>query len=140
MSRLDLPGRDAYSAAMNNPPTLDHDKMMFSRFGHKISARGRQERRVTWNQLLHVEAGGWKVVSLDDGDGREFVDSPKTAMELLFNLDDAYVFVQNSTGKEHWIRFVFGNGVDCVCDYSFSSGDKDGFAALMEAFDADLYA
>ncbi len=116
-------------------PVLDHDALMLE-FGHKVSPMGRLERRIVFAQLSDVEAAGFKVESVFDGEEHTKVQSAKEAMELIFNLDDSFVFVSGG----HWIRFVLGNGIDCVCDYSYSVGDTDGFNTLMETFAAEEYA
>ncbi len=123
------------------PPPLDHDAMMAARFGHSTSPRGRCERRLVFNLLTQLESLGFKLVHVFDGDSQTPVTSPKDAMELMFNLDDCYVFVKKAGHHAHWIRFVFGNsGWDSINDHSYLAGDPDGFLAFMDAFDGEAFA
>lgn len=132
---------------MNNPivldpPKLDHDKMMYERFGcdSHLRAQGRLERRIVWNLFAHLAREGWLPWSLYDGEERTRVTKPKDAMELMFNLDEAYVTMRDLRGNEHWIRFTLGEGTDIICDHSLGDPDKDGFGAAMDAFDPEDYA
>lgn len=131
-------------------PELKHDAMMANRFGTKISANGRLERRIAWNLLKHLEAAGWTAGWLDDGDevnglGEE-ADPALAAMELLFNLDEARIEffkgqrVKGESRSHHAVLLVLGNDIDIITDWSFSKDDGDGFNAAMEAFDAEQFA
>ncbi len=70
----------------------------------------------------------------------------KDAMELLFNLDDAYLFLRHVSGVyppkgNHptvWIRFVFGNELDIISD--FSEIKANGFESIMNKFNPEVYA
>ena len=132
---------------MNNPivltpPELDHDKMMYERFGcdSHLRAQGRLERRIVWNLFAHLAQHGWLPWSLWDGEERTRVYTPKAMMELMFNLDQASVTVRNLRENEHWILFTLGEGTDIICDYSYVPDGKDNFEAAMEAFNAEDYA
>jgi len=95
------------------------------------------EQRIVWNLLLVLEKNGFLVSMVDDGDEQTVVNTKKAAMELLFNLDDAYLFVTQGCNR-FWIRFVFGNGVDVITDYV--DDPIDGFNSVMDKFDAEEYA
>lgn len=126
------------NAVIYEVPALDHDAMMKRKYGTKVSARGKLERRIAWNLLKHLEASGFKVTSLDDSDNlTNLTGDPKEVMELLFDLDEADIYVKKGRHHEHAIRLIFGNGVDMISDYTFAEGDADGFEALMNAFDPE---
>lgn len=98
----------------------------------------RRERRIVWNLMKHLAVSGFKPMFVHDGNGYTAVSTPKEAMELLFNLDDARLYVQK-TGK-HAISFVFGNDLEIIADWGYTEGDPDGFNKAMEAFDVEMYA
>jgi hypothetical protein len=121
------------------PPVLDHDKMMYERFGcdSHLRVKGRLERRIVWNLFAHLAQHGWLPWSVFDGEERTRTYTPKAAMELMFNLDEVHVTMRDLRGNEHWIFFTLGEGVDIICDYSFAPGGKDNFEAAMDAFDGE---
>ena len=119
-------------------PELDHDAMMLFRYGHKISPNGRLERRIVAALCAHLAERGWLPAAVHDGDGERLVHNTKSAMELIFNLDDALLYFTNSSGRRHWVRLVMGNGTDIISDYSYSASTT--FDDALMAFDADEYA
>lgn len=122
-------------------PELDIDALMLRRFGHKVSPNGKLERRIVANLIAHLEAGGFQVIGLYDGDDLTAVTTAKEAMELIFNLDEASLRIGKAgTDIDHGILLIVGNGIDIVSDYTYSEGDSDGFSAVMDAFDAEDFA
>jgi hypothetical protein len=125
-------------------PELDHDAMMLSRFGHRMSPNGRLERRIVANLIAHIEANGYVVDSVYDGEEDTSVTDMKSAMELIFNLDFARLYVRPKASSPfcdcHSIVLTLGEGCDIVSDWTYSEGDKDGFDAAMDTFDADKFA
>lgn len=122
-------------------PELDIDALMLKKYGTQVSPQGRLERRIVANLLAHLEKNGYQVVALDDTDDVQACAGAKAAMELIFDLDTAYVHVSGPSGSDvHIIQLEVGNGVDIVVDYTYTEGDADGFQATMEAFDAETYA
>jgi len=120
-------------------PSLDHDAMMLSRFGHKVSPQGRLERRIVANLIAHMERAGWKTLMVDDGDEETEAVDMKSAMEVIFNLDECWLYFGNEHGT-HGVYLTLGEGTTLVCDWRYSEGDADGFNAAMEAFDAEEFA
>ena len=118
------------------PPSLQIDKVLYA--SKKIPVHVRLERRVVWNLLAHLEQAGWLPLAVES-DERVPTATAVAAMEELFNLDEGWLFVGKSKA-EHGILIVFGNGCDCVSDYTFCRGDADGFDAVMRSFDAELFA
>jgi hypothetical protein len=117
-------------------PALAHDAMMLKRFGQKVEARGKLERRIVWNLCAHMEEAGWKVQGVHDGDEFTECSDAKAAMELIFNLDDAGLYFEKD-GSEHRVLLISGNGTDMIGDWNYSLNDSDGFNAAMEAFDTE---
>lgn len=124
---------------VHQPPALDIDAYMAERFGQKNSPRNLLERRVVWNLLKHLEAAGWHVRSVHDGEELTIVSTPKAAMELVFNLDDCRLhFSKVPYRAAHTVVLVLGNGVDCIADMSI--GEQDGWTVAIDAFDAEVFA
>jgi len=122
-------------------PELEIDAFMLKKYGTQVSPNGRLERRIVANLFAHLEKNGFQVVALDDTDELQDCAGAKAAMELIFNLDTAYVHVSGPDRSDiHIIQLEVGNGVDMVVDYTFTEGDADGFQATMGAFDAQAYA
>jgi hypothetical protein len=121
------------------PPALEHDAMMLERFKQEVSANGRIERRIAWNLLMWLEQHGWHVSEMWDGEEDTKLTSAKQTMELLFNLDEAHIYVRKSPkANPHRIYIVLGNGTDIVADNTYTEGDPDGFSKLMDDFDAEF--
>lgn len=122
-------------------PALDHDAMMLKRFGRKVLVNGRLERRIVANLIAHLESNGFHVTSVYDGEEDIKVTDMKSAMELIFNLDDSRVyFSAGPTADDHSVVLVLGNGIDVVSDWTFTEGDPDKFYAVMDQFDGEDYA
>lgn len=123
-----------------NVPELDHDAMMLARFGHKVGTIGRIERRVVAALCAYLDEHGWRPCKLYDGETITPVHDAKSAMELIFNLDDSWLYFTNGA-REHWVRLVRGNsGWDLISDYSYASNQADNFEASMEAFNGEDWA
>lgn len=120
-------------------PALDHDALMLSKYGVKVSPNGRLERRIVANLIAHLAAAGFAVVGVYDGEEESPAADAKAAMELIFNLDESYVRFTKD-GAMRGVYLVLGNGIDIVSDYSYAEGDADGFDAAMQAFDAEAFA
>ncbi len=119
-------------------PELDHDAMMLAKYDHKVGPVGRIERRVVASLCAHMAERGWTPSKLYDGDTTTPVHDAKSAMELIFNLDDSYLYFVNASGREHWVRLVNGNsGWDLINDYSHARDESDNFAFAMECFDSE---
>lgn len=140
-------------------PALDIDK----RLGHP-HARGRCERRIVAALIQHLDARGFVVSSVFDGEEVHVVDDAKAtaalgtligrtqaAMEWVFNLDEASLRFRHRsidreadektrdgprgwTDAEHGVLVVLGNGEDCIADWNYTEGDPDGFDKAMDAF------
>lgn len=127
---------------LQNPPQLEINKVLYDK--REMPTHVRLEQRIVWNLLFVLEKAGFHCVSVDDGDENTKTTGKVSAMELLFNLDDAYLFVKHDkavgidSDRKQWIRFVFGNGVDVISDYNASS--YQGFQKVMDGFQPEEYA
>lgn len=122
------------------PPVLEIDM----RCKRKISPNGALERRIVWNLIAFLEARDFRVYGIWDGE--EFVETSdaKTAMEYIFNLDEASLRVVSRSVKSvkndwHGIYLVLGNGEDIISDWNYFKDDRDGFNAVMESFEVENY-
>lgn len=120
-----------------NAPALEIDKVLYKNL--PMPPRVRRERRVVWNLIKHLHANGWTVCKVYDGDEYTETSTAVSALEVIFNLDDAWVgFISDS--RTHYVRLVLGNDLEVISDWNFTDGDPDGFDAAMEKFDAEVYA
>lgn len=121
-------------------PELDHDKMTEREFGRKPSSTGVLERRIVAGLVQHLLDHGFVPFRVFDGEEFTLVTDAKSAMELIFNLDEASLRFtpkdKQRTGAEHGVLLVLGNGEDIISDWNYSKDDGDGFNKAMEAFDA----
>lgn len=126
-----------------NVPELDHDAMMLARFGSTVHTRGRGERRAFAALCAHMKRKGWHPIAVWDGEVLEKCDgTAKSAMEFVFNLDEASVRFAPIAGGKNWhgVLIILGNSPEeIVSDWNYSEGDADGFNAAMEAFNAEEY-
>lgn len=120
------------------PPELDINKVLYS--NRSMPPHVRREQRIVANLIHHLEQAGFKVMSVDDGEEDNCVSNMKEAMELIFNLDEARLWVKKEGTEQHVIMLIMGNDLDIICDYSYAEGDTDGFDALMNDFDTELLA
>ena len=124
---------------MENAPALALDKILYK--DGKIPPHVVRERRIVWNLIQHLAAAGHQVVEVFDGEEYARTPTPKDAMEVIFNLDEARVFFMKSRNPgKHGVYLVLGNDLDVVSDWSYSTNDPDGFDAAMEKFDAEAFA
>lgn len=105
---------------------------------HELHINGKIERRIVWNLLHTLAAAGFNVWAVDDGDGlnKSVRMDARAAMEAIFAVDDAWLYVKKAGrgNSEHGIKLVGGNGEEIISDWTYNTGDKDGFNALMEGF------
>ena len=123
-------------------PSLKIDKVLYK--DRPMLPRCRVERRIFANLLDHLMKAGFTLSSVWDGGEDTEVTTIKEAMEIAFNLDQCHVyFISPLCGKKvyRWVFFVFGNdGVDCINDWGYMTGDADGFNKAMDAFDPEKFA
>lgn len=113
---------------------LEIDKVLYK--DGKIPGQVKLERRIVKAILDLLVKNGWNPYEVDGGDGPDKCDSVKSAMELIFNLDDAHVFFRKAdkNGSETgWIFLVGGNGVDVLSDYTTF------LAKIVESIDPEDY-
>lgn len=122
-------------------PSLDIDKILWK--DKPLHIRAKNERRVIYGLLKHLQAHGFDLVSVYDGEEHCPATDPKAAMETIFNLDECRIWVKHhSFPHKRNIYIVLGNaddGSEVVADWSYGEGDPDGFNAVMEAFDTEKY-
>jgi len=124
---------------VENAPALELDKALYA--ARPMPPHVRRERRIVWNLIKHLATYDWRVCCVDDGE--ELAVFPtgqaKAALEIIFNLDDCWVYFTNGT-QRHAVRLVLGNDIDIISDWRYETNDRSGFNALMEKFDAEAYA
>lgn len=98
-----------------------------------LRLEGKIERRIVWNLIAKLEAAGFEAHEVDDGEEMTRCATALEAMEAIFAVDVATLFVRKGPrGAKRWIDLVLGNGEYVVSDYGIS--EADGFSALIEGF------
>jgi hypothetical protein len=129
---------------IENAPSLRLDTALYP--DGKVPPHEVRERRVVWNLMKHLLFNGhFTVDKVSYCQENVKVSSPKEAMELIFNLEEAYVYFSNTLSNEsHWVRLNIGNDLEIVTDWrarwSRETSNADGFNAAMKKFDAEAYA
>ena len=121
-------------------PSLDIDHVLYHDKGRNIPPRARLERRIVANLIAHLADQGWTPFNLFDSEEDCPVTDMKSAMELIFNLDESWLDFRNADGAEHRVFLVLGNGVDVIADWNYSGQGTDNFDAAMNAFDPEEFA
>ncbi len=98
-------------------PALEIDRQLAAlSAGRRPSAQRRAdrqvERQIVW-ALLHClqDAHPGRGIVVFDGEERVACADPKAAMEIVFNLDTAWVCLGRS-----WVCLITGNGADIISD------------------------
>jgi hypothetical protein len=119
------------------PPQLDIDRKLYA--NRKMGSNAKLERRIVWRLCAHLAAGGWQpeMVLWDE---HTPVTDAKSAMEMIFNLDDCWVRFHGPRDMQHSVRLVLGNGGDIISDWTYADNDATGFNALMDSFDSEACA
>lgn len=142
-------------------PVLDHDKLMFERYGTALTTWCRRERRIIANLMFHLAQKGFRCAYVYDGEEFNKVTAPlqdvmaniKNTMEIAFNLDECVLRMRdekdadkrfNAKCEEWGITLIFGNGndgLDVISDWSFTQTERgQQFDAAMNEFDAEVWA
>lgn len=92
------------------------------------------EGRIFSKLFSDLRKAGWHPTHIDTGDEERWVEVTSIARTRreFESVEDATVMVKKEGSKAHGIKLIAGNGIDLICDYTFSHGDPDGFAALMD--------
>lgn len=115
-------------------PALDIDAEMATKYGRTLGPRQRLERRIVAALGAYLGAAGFVPALVDYGDDRVETPTIKDAMELIFNLDDAWLYFKEPSGRLHGVYLVLGNsGDDVISDYTCGVGELD-FQRRMDAF------
>jgi hypothetical protein len=99
--------------------------------------------------IAHLWDRGFKLTRVYDGEQHHRSTDAKDAMEVVFNLDQAWLYFApiEATNlptvnaprdpREHYVMLVLGNGEDVISDWSYSERDEDGFNKSMDEFTDD---
>lgn len=122
-------------------PDLDIDRVLYKHTGGRPHPRGVRERRIVANLIEHLKRAGFHLRSVWDGEEVVAAVTPKQAMELVFNLDEATLhFYKTTPTRVHAVLLVVGNDCDIISDWTYRTGDPDGFNVAMGDFDPEHYA
>ena len=131
------------------PPTpdLEHDARMKEQFGYELDDWMRTERDIVWALCHHLDAAGFGLTGVYDGEDLIRLTDPKEAMEHVFNLDECSLRFKfrGMLGERHktmGVALIMGNGndgLDIISDYSSPEDDQTGWDAAMDAFDTGQF-
>lgn len=129
---------------MFRTPPLQHDRMMFERFGHVVGPIGKAERKTIAHLLNYLSLKGFKVCFVDDcgpDDELQAVGTIKEAMEVIFSVDEAHIYLthESDSKRRYWLAVVLGNGHECIADWNVPEEDITGWTDAMDAFDFDKF-
>ena len=87
------------------------------------------ERQIVW-ALLHtmIDTHPGRGIVVFDGDENVACGDPEAAMEVVFNLDTAWVRMGRS-----WVFLVMGNGIDIISDYGVNPATEAAVDAALAA-------
>jgi hypothetical protein len=119
------------------PPALDIELWHSGAAPLPLREHHALECRIVWQLLQHLQASGFELLGIFDGEVTRRCDTHKGAMELLFTLDSAWLRVRKDGGRRgHNIPLVPGRGEGIIGDHWVAPGDPDRFAACMAGFHA----
>ena len=101
----------------------EQDKKIIEAHHFNCRQRAVVELKICRMIIQDAHAAGY-VLAVDDFEEVSGIMDERDLIDLLFNLDDAYLFFYRPTdtteaGRKGWVRFVFGNdGYDVVNDYT----------------------
>jgi hypothetical protein len=111
---------------MNTPKCYDHKDREIAPKLCPVCTRRAVEFDIVTRTVDALLAAGYHLSEQEDG---QVVDAPSVTkaftrddlLEMLFDLDDAFLIVEKEGGKQSFVRFVFGNdGWDVISDYGVS--------------------
>lgn len=119
-------------------PILDINKVLYKETSGVPHQRARGEQIVFANLVDHLDRHGFKPVAVWDGEENTRTPTMKDMMELVFNLDESSVYFKKGDFPRRSIYIVLGNSPEeIVADHVLPKDEDDGFAAVMESFNAE---
>lgn len=113
-------------------PALDNDT---KRPPH---ARELAERRVVANLVAFMISRGFNLHTASDGEERAWVKSAKEVLEVVFSVDESWVYFRRPDSRRTYVVVcVLGNaddGSEVISDHSAPEDDSEGFGKAMDAF------
>lgn len=92
-----------------------NDQQIIEKHAEGQRGRARMELQIVRRVIRNLHAAGFKLREREDNR----VLGERELIELLFDLDEAYVDAYKNGRRTGWVRFVFGNdGWDVLSDYS----------------------
>lgn len=113
-------------------PELKINKSLYTDDGRQVPETVVQMQDVVWRLLSAMRSAGWRPIRVED----DSVSSATEAMEEIFNLDMCWVKFSNGGKNHHSIMLVPANHEPycIVSDWTYRSGDDDGFDAAVNSF------
>jgi hypothetical protein len=77
------------------------------------------EAKIVRKIVKALKNNGTPVVEIDDGEELVPVNGIKEVLDVVFNLDECYLYTEGGS----WVRIVLGNEWDCLVDYTLDIED-----------------
>ncbi len=127
------------TAAIVTIPVLNGDAKDLTNQRNRVAGM-RAERRAVALLIAHMAERGFALTGASDGEGRERCSTAKEAMEVVFSVDEAWLYFRNPAhAKGHTVFIVLGNaddGSEVAADYSCGDGFDEAIDELFDAITA----
>jgi hypothetical protein len=127
------------TAAIVTIPVLAGDAEALTNPRNRVDGM-RAERRAVALLIAHLAAKGFALTGASDGEARERCTTAKEAMEVVFSVDESWLYFRNPAhAKGHTVYIVLGNaddGSEVAADFSMGDGFDDAIDELFDAITA----
>lgn len=83
-----------------------------------------------------LEAGGWRVFKVFDGEETERVFDIDAALEVIDSVEDSSAYFKKGKAK-HWVLLIPCNGTDVIADHTYAADGSDNFDEIMDSLMED---
>lgn len=98
--------------------------------GYKQGSPGRIAFPIVEKLLTRLVEAGYNLVKVNDGEAITRVTTVREALEAVFAVDEAMVYVRRLDGARLvWVEILLMNGAECISDYA---AYDDGFSAVVD--------
>lgn len=111
-------------------------KIVYSR---ELTEQIALEHRIVTGLIEHLTDYGFIIDSVFDGEEFEPCKDANAVLEVIYATCESSLQVKRPGGSTHGVKLAPGNGIDVICDWSYSRGDPDKFNQVMDAFDATKF-
>ncbi len=117
-------------------PVLDGDAKDLTNPLNRVEGM-KAERRAVALLISHLARAGFALTGASDGEQRKRTTDAKEAMEVVFSVDQSWLYFRNPAhAKGHTVCIILGNaddGSEVAADYSVGDGFDDAIGELTDA-------